>query len=166
MALSGIHHAALSVANLERSLDFYCRGLGFRKTLEMPVRGPEVTAQLRLLPGMTGKAAYVQGPEKFGQLELIEWSRPAETIHPPKRPGDPGVFLLSFEIPRAAIAALEQHLMTIGAPIYAPLTRATVLNYGEIDVFVVEDPDGVLIEIVSLPTREEILAFRAKGLTS
>ena len=166
MATSGIHHAAFSVGNLERSLDFYCRGLGLRKTLEMPIRGEEVTRQLRLLPGQTGRAAYVQGPGKVGQIELIEWARPSETVTRPKRPGDPGVFLLSFEVPKDEIAPLEAHLRAFGAPIYSPLQTAVVENYGEIAVFVVEDPDGMLVEIVSLPTREEIMAFRAKGLTT
>jgi catechol 2,3-dioxygenase-like lactoylglutathione lyase family enzyme len=165
MKVGGVHHAAVSVRDLDRALDFYCEGLGLRKTLTMPIRGPEVTEQLRLKAGMTGRAAYVQGPVKVGQLELIEWRDGPERDTGPKRPGDPGVFLLSFETTREEIGGVYAHLQRRGDPIYSPLQTATVVNYGEIQVFVVEDPDGMLVEIVALPTKEEIAAFRAKGLS-
>ena len=37
MAISEIHHVALAVSDMERSIAFYRDILGFRKTLDMPL---------------------------------------------------------------------------------------------------------------------------------
>jgi catechol 2,3-dioxygenase-like lactoylglutathione lyase family enzyme len=162
MPVSEVHHVALSVRDLERSIAFYRDGLGFRKTLEMPVGGAAVEKALGLRPGTTGRSTYLQGPSKIGQLELIEWQGPPVPANPPKRPGDPGVFLLSFEVPAAEMDAVFARIKALGAPIHSEPIPAIVENYGEIRVFTTEDPDGVLIEICVLPNKEEIAACRAK----
>ena len=48
-----------------------------------------------------------------------------------------------------------------GVRIFAEKRVAILENYGPITVTIFEDPDGVLVELVSLPTREQIKAFRA-----
>ena len=45
-------------------------------------------------------------------------------------------------------------------PIYSPPEEFLLENYGPINAFIVEDPDGTLIELVTLPTKEQIKAFR------
>lgn len=71
--------------------------------------------------------------------------------------------------PRSRTAIAEQAeldelwacMQRLEIPVYSPPTRSVLENYGPIDVFIVEDPDGVMIEFVALPTREQIKAFRA-----
>lgn len=41
MAFSEIHHVAIGVGDLERSLAFYSGMLGFRKTLDMELSGAD-----------------------------------------------------------------------------------------------------------------------------
>ncbi len=158
-----VHHVALSVADLGVSKRFYADAVGLRETLNTEVGGSEIEASLHLRAGMTGRVAYFQGPTQLGQIELIEWQPPSEQPTPPKRPGDPGVFLLSIAVSKEELAEAWQRMQRMNVPVFSAPSRSVLDNYGPIEVFVVEDPDGVLIEFVALPTREEIKAFRARS---
>ena len=52
-------------------------------------------------------------------------------------------------------------MQRLDVPVFSVPSRSVLDNYGPIEVFIVEDPDGMLIEFVALPSREEIKAFRA-----
>jgi catechol-2,3-dioxygenase len=51
VAISEIHHVAIAVSDMERSVAFYRDILGFRKTLDMPLNSPCLERLLRLRPG-------------------------------------------------------------------------------------------------------------------
>jgi lactoylglutathione lyase len=157
-----IHHVAMSVRDLDRSITFYQDGLGLRKTLEMKVQGPTLHKRLRIPEGTTGKAVYFQGPTKLGQLELIQWDLPVPAQSQPKRPGDPGPFALSFQVSIEDLNTLYARLKTMGYPCYEPPETSYLDNYGPITMFICEDPDGVMVEFINLPTREQIIEYRAK----
>jgi len=156
-----IHHIAISVSDMAASKRFYGEALGLKETLNAEVAGEEIEGQLRLRPGMKGQVAYFQGPTQIGQIELIEWQPPIDKPSPPKRPGDPGVFLLSIAVSKEELKEAWDRMQSMGVTEFSPPEKSVLQNYGEIEVFVVEDPDGVMIEFVALPTREEIKAFRA-----
>ena len=157
-----IHHVAMSVRDLERSIVFYGEGLGLRKTLEMKVQGETLHRRLRIPKGATGRAVYFQGPTKIGQIELIQWDLPVPADSKPKRPGDPGAFALSFQMASVdEMHALHARLVKMGVECYAGPEHSDLDNYGRITMFVCEDPDGVMIEFVNLPTPEQVKAFRA-----
>ena len=156
-----VHHVAFSVRDLKASKHFYGEVVGLKETLNAEVGGADIEASLRLARGMKGQVAYFQGPTQIGQIELIEWTPGATNPTPPKRPGDPGVFLLSIAVSKFELDELWERMQRLEVPVYSPPTRSVLENYGPIDVFIVEDPDGVMIEFVALPTREQIKAFRA-----
>lgn len=162
MPVSEVHHVAVTVSDLERSAAFYEQGLGYRRTLSAEVGGPEVAASLRLPEGTRGRIQYLQGPSQVGQLELIEWE--GESL--PRPPADHrrvGTFLLSFQVPADELEELHDRLAALGAECISRPHRTLLQNYGYIRAFAAYDPDGNMLEFVSLPTREEILRFRANG---
>ncbi|MET7397313.1 VOC family protein [Dactylosporangium sp. NPDC005572] len=160
MPVSEVHHVAMTVSDVDRAADFYQQALGYRKTLRTDVGGPGIEVALRLPAGTTGRVQYMQGPSKIGQLELIEWSgekrRTATAGHL-----ELGTFLLSFEVPLDEMAGLHQRMLDLGAECLSEPHRTLLENYGYITAFAARDLDGNLLEFVSLPTREEILAYRA-----
>jgi hypothetical protein len=79
MAISEIHHVALTVSDLEKSTAFYKDVLGFRKILDMPPGGPALQRMLKLRPGTKSRAVILQqGLSTVGQIELIAFDPPAD----------------------------------------------------------------------------------------
>jgi catechol 2,3-dioxygenase-like lactoylglutathione lyase family enzyme len=160
-----VHHIAVNVSDLERSVRFYSEVLGLRTTLRMELAGEQFEQLLRLAPETTGRVAYVQGSERVGQIELIEWSLPpsAAPTPPPPPPGlgfaVPGLRLLSFAVSEP-LEFWHARFTDYGVPCWSEPVRLLLPNYGEIDAMVAEDPDGYLIEVVRLPSDEEVHAFR------
>ncbi|GHJ15998.1 VOC family protein [Micromonospora sp. NPDC018662] len=159
MPVSEVHHVAMTVSDVDRAADFYERALGYRRTLRTEVGGPGIEVSLGLPAGTTGRVQYLQGPSRIGQLELIEWNgvktRTATAGHL-----ELGTFLLSFEVPRDELDELHQRLVDLGAECLSAPNRVLLENYGHITAFAARDLDGNLLEFVSLPSREEILARR------
>lgn len=165
--VSEIHHVAVSVRDLERSIPFYRDGVGLRKTLDMRVGNDTMPQRLRVPVGTTGRAVYFQGPTRIGQVELIQWDVPATPAQwRPKRPGDPGVFSLSFHVEKQEMFEIYRRLLDMGVDCYHPPAVSVLENYGPVSMFMCEDPDGIQVEFINLPNREEILAFRAQAATS
>jgi lactoylglutathione lyase len=162
-----VHHVVLNVGELERSLEFYAGTLGMRATLRMEIGGAPLERLLRLAPGTTGRVAYVQGPQRLGQIELIEWSlpgRPAPAPEPAPSFTAPGPRLLSFAVPEP-LAQWHARLTAAGVTCWSEPVRLTLPDYGPIDAFIAEDPDGYLVELVRLPSDEEVRTFRGGGVT-
>lgn len=162
MPVSEVHHVAMTVSDLEKAATFYEKALGYKRTLRTDVGGPGVESALGLPEGTTGKVQYMQGPSRIGQLELIEWNgvtRRSETAGHLEL----GTFLLSFEVPREELDEVYNRVIEYGGECLAPTNKVMLENYGFIHAFAARDTDGNLLEFVSLPTREEILALRAES---
>ncbi|MGB0099001.1 MAG: VOC family protein [Nocardioides sp.] len=162
MPVSEVHHVAMTVSDVERAADFYEQALGYRRTLRSDVGGPGIEDSLGLPAGTTGKVQYLQGPSRVGQLELIEWN--GETRRSPNAGHlELGPFLLSFEVPLEELGELHERIRALGGEPLSEPNRVLLENYGHIHAFAARDPDGNLLEFVSLPSREEILAHRAES---
>jgi len=98
MTISEIHHVAINVSDLERSVAFYRDALGFRKVLDMKSDAPASARMLRLPEkGFNLRSIMmVQGSSTVGQIELIEVQPRRENPTPPKRPDDLGMWLVSL----------------------------------------------------------------------
>ncbi|MDW5594872.1 VOC family protein [Conexibacter stalactiti] len=159
MPVSEVHHVAMSVSDLERAATFYERALGYRRTLSARVGGPEMARSLALPQDIGGSIQYMQGPSQIGQLELIQWD---------DGPGEPprvghlhlGTFLLSFQVPVEELEELHAAVEANGGSCIDRPTQVLLENYGHIHAFAARDPDGNLLEFVSLPSREQIKAYR------
>ena len=161
MSLIPMHHVVLSVSDFERSVAFYCDVLGLRKTLESPVVGYE--RYLHMPEGTTGRMAMLAADERtMGMVEVIQWQVPGgPSVNPPKRPGDPGVAMLAFELREESLEEVSSRLASAGVELFSPITPVDLEGYPRFHTLLVEDPDGLLIELIQLPTREDVRAFRA-----
>jgi len=167
--LPPLNHVTLSVADLERSAAFYEGVLGYRRTLDSPVEQPAIAGYLHAPPGLKGRMLMLEAeaPGHLGMIELTEWDPPPAPASGPKRPGDPGVTFLAFELPPGeTIEALCEHLDRHDIPLWSDVTTIELEGYPPMRAVIVEDPDGLLIELVQVPTREEVRAFRAAAVDS
>jgi lactoylglutathione lyase len=162
MAFSEIHHVALAVSDMERSIAFYRDVLGFRVTLDMPLRSPGLERLLRLQPGTTGRSVIMQqGLSLVGEVELVQFSPAPSTPTPAKGAGGLGAFLLSFAVRDEELADVYQRLLAKSIACYSEPQVIELKGYGAIRAVIFEDPDGQLIELVQLPSAEEIQPRRA-----
>jgi len=163
MSLKPLHHVVLSVSDFDRSVEFYDRVLGFKLSLESPVEGERYERYLKLPAGTTGRMGMLQVDERtLGMIEIIQWSPPPAPTSPPKRPGDPGVAMLALELEEGTtLEEIRGHLDELGVELWSDITEVELENYPPFRTMIFEDPDGLLIELVQLPTRDEVRAYRA-----
>jgi catechol 2,3-dioxygenase-like lactoylglutathione lyase family enzyme len=141
-------HLGLCVADLDRSMRFYCEGLGFT-----PAEGYDLDEQM--LEGLE-RALEVTRPVKLrsqmitnGELkiELLHFAEPRPTGAPSASRGQIGFTHLSFFVDDVDTVAL--HLATLGGEVLAT-TRAQ-LGY---EVVFVADPDGTRVELMAPPPKQ------------
>lgn len=162
MGVSPIHHVSISVASLEKSIYFYRDLLKMKVTLEAEVSDDAHIEYLRLEAGTVGKVAMLQVGPPMGAVQLIEWTN-KKPQRSPNRPGNPGVFLLAFELKDESINELLVRLKAHGIQPWSAIVSSVIPNYGPIRTVVVEDPDGIMIEFLELPTQETIALHRTKS---
>lgn len=157
-----LHHVVLSVSDLERSLSFYTQVLGYRKTLESPVEGERYERYLKLTRGSTGRMAMLQADERtLGMIELVQFD-PAWPATHPKRFGDPGATMIAIELENETVEDVLARLAEMGTQPWSDVTQIDLEGYPPFRCAIIEDPDGFLIELVQLPSPEEVKAFRAR----
>lgn len=141
-----VSHVGVCVRDLERSLRFYCDGLGFAKATTYEV-GKEFSAALEV----SGEASLIsQFVERDGfSLELLHYASPRVEGAPSSRRNQLGFTHLSLAVDD--VDRVAKHLAACGGTVL-PATRTTIRHPdGRRDEFVfVADPDGVRVELMKL----------------
>lgn len=146
MADLRVSHIGICVGDLERSLRFYCDGLGFEAA-----GAHDVGAEFDGLMELEGVVLHSHFVQRDGvSLELLHFEAPAPVGDPVRRPMHQlGFTHLSLRVTDldATAAAIEAHGGTVlGA------TRTTFgAGEGALDFVYCTDPDGVRIELMRLP---------------
>ena len=163
MSLSPVHHTNISVTNMERALAFYRDALGYRVTMRAKVDRPEFQRYTRVPPGTTGDMVLLQSGDdpNVGTIELIQWSPPLAETTPPKRAGDPGICMIAIQVQDETLEEVRERLGEQGIEPWSDILSIDLEGYPTFRGMVIEDPDGTLVELIQLPTREEVRAFRA-----
>jgi hypothetical protein len=94
-------------------------------------------------------------------VELVQFSPAPTTPTPAKGASGLGAFLLSFEVRGEEMAAVYERLLEQGIKCYSEPQIVELPKYGAMRAVIFEDPDGQMIELVQLPSADEIQRVRA-----
>jgi glyoxylase I family protein len=144
--VKGFNHIGMSVADLQRSIRFYCDGLGMRVVSQSSFQHGTQDGkyeEILGLPGATGKVALLK--LETLQLELFEFSFPAPKRGDPNRPVcDHGITHFGIEV--ADIQQVYDRLRAAGATFHClPLEF-----FGKTKATYVRDLDGNVFELLEM----------------
>ena len=146
--LRGIHHAGITVADLDRSLGFYRDVLGLEVLLTMVRDTPDI-GDVVGYPGARIKIAFVGVPGDGVVVELLEYVEPrGEPRDPETR--NPAQGHVCFDVD--GIHALYDRLVATGVPVRSngPVELKQGVNAGAFALYC-RDPDGYTIELRQPP---------------
>lgn len=96
MKLARLEHMALSVADIQRSIQFYCDVLGLELIREMECGPDTPLGQVVGLPGCRARIAHLMCGDTM--LELFEYIEPrGEAVGPGRRQADHGFIHIGFQ---------------------------------------------------------------------
>lgn len=146
MATTAFSHLGICVSDLERSVAFYCDGLGFERAEAHEV-GAEFGALMEL-DGLRLRSQFLRGPGGVA-LELLAFASPAPTGDGRRRPLNAlGLTHLSVRVDD--VDAVAARLVALGGAVVDG-TRTTIPTGGRpLDFVYLTDPDGVRIELMDL----------------
>jgi len=132
-------HVGLCVSDLERSLRFYCEGLGFSKAETHEIHN-EFADTLEVARDVVLTSQFIRR-EDLG-IELLHFRAPGHRGSPAAHRNELGLTHLSFVVPD--LEATAAALVAAGGTILAA-TRTTDAN---VDLLFLRDPDGTRIELM------------------
>lgn len=143
--ITSFMHFGISVASLARSLDFYCRGLGFDRIAELK-RPADYIKMVTSVSETSVHAAVICG---YGiTIELLEYSNRKDRPERAQPPHFPGMAHICLEVD--SINNTMEKLTSLGAifkenPTIIPsgLGEGNTVIYGW-------DPDGIPFELVQI----------------
>lgn len=139
-----VSHIGICVSDLERSLRFYCDGLGFEKA-EVHEVGATFAGGLEVPGDVECVSQFIR--REGMAIELLFYRVPGVTGTPSATRNQLGITHLSFvvdDVDRALSA-----LAAVGGTVL-PSTRTTL---DAVDLVFVADPDGVRVELMAFPAQ-------------
>ena len=142
--ITGVHHFALTVSDMERSLAFYRDHFGLELLSDREVDGDYV----EVITGIPGAHIRIVHLRAYGaQLELLQYLAPvgASTARALPDAGSAHVCFVSDDLERDA-----ERLRSAGVVFRSPIVETTSgPNRGGKGIYV-QDPDGNAVEVVEL----------------
>ncbi len=138
-------HFGICVSDLDRSLRFYCDGLGFEKA-ESHAIGAEFAA-LMDLPDVSVTSQFIR--KGTTAIELLAFSEPAPFGDGARRPVNQlGLTHLSFRVDD--VNAVAAKVVELGGAIVE--SSRTTIDFGgtPLEFVYCTDPDGVRVELMDL----------------
>ncbi len=134
-------HVGICVSDLDRSLRFYCDGLGFEKAETYPI-GSEFAAALEVEGDLELTSQFIR--RDGVAIELLYYASPGVLGEPSSRRNQLGITHLSFIVEDVDASAAT--LVAAGAT----LLEDTRTDLG-IQIVFLADPDGTRIELMTAP---------------
>ena len=138
-------HLGICVSDLERSLRFYCDGLGFEKAESHPI-GTEFAA-LMDLPDVAVTSQFIR--RGTTAVELLAFTVPEPVGTSERRPVHQlGLTHLSFRV--RDVASVAARLVELGGAIVDSSRTTIDLGGTALEFVYCTDPDGVRVELMDL----------------
>jgi lactoylglutathione lyase len=136
-------HVGLCVSDLERSLRFYCDGVGCQRAERFELDGRQVPGLAEALevasPAVMVSQMVTTGPLK---IELLGWSSPKPEGSPSTRRNQLGLTHLSFHVDDVDRVAAK--LVACGGTLLQDTRRSP-----GVELVFVADPDGTRVELMA-----------------
>ena len=149
--ISEIHHAAIRVKDMEKSLAFYRDLLGMTVVVDTDLYGKELEIFCDS-PGIRLRTVILQQGEKpTGMVELMTFYFPSD-VKPfssdTALPDVGGLFALSFQVDDVDVD--YERLKEKGVIFLSDPRVLDVPPLGSLKVAMLRDPDGVLVELMQI----------------
>jgi len=143
-----LDHVAITVSNIEESISFYRDILNLELLIDFET--DELSPFFAERNVKVRSVIFNKGGKGKGMVELLSFSNPkGEPVHLRRKPFDPGLWMLSFEVENVKEAYEE--LLKKKIEFTNPPSQLTVPNQGVYKVVLIKGPDGVLIELLERP---------------
>lgn len=151
MAVTGCEHIGMQVRDVERSARFYQEALGFELRSRFSMDTPYVQRVVGY-PGVTLEIAMLRIPGTEVELELLEY-RGVEGTPVDPATGNPGT--MHFSVFVDDLDGMYERLTADGVEFVSPVQTSVAGPLKGGRVVYMKDPDGIRVELVQLPPREE-----------
>jgi catechol 2,3-dioxygenase-like lactoylglutathione lyase family enzyme len=142
--IRGIHHVAISTANLDRLAAFYVDVLGFRQVMSTKWAQRPIIDRIIGVDGSAARQVMLQAGNAY--LELFEYSSPVgRTADPNPSPADRGYTHFCIDV--VDIDAEYQRLSANGMRFHGPPPTTEELGGRSIRAIYGRDPDGNIVEL-------------------
>ena len=147
--IHAVDHINLVVSDLERSVQFYTKLLGFRETKRAHLEGKWIETIVGL-KGISADVVYIMAPAGEPRLELLCYKSPkGEAIPVNSLANTIGLRHIAMrvdDIHNMTKRLKEAGVKVISEPVVVPASTITH-EAGQKTLFYILDPDGILLEL-------------------
>jgi catechol 2,3-dioxygenase-like lactoylglutathione lyase family enzyme len=162
MAVQGIFHPVVSVADMTESVRYYRDALGLTVTFD-DYHDPQAISELFGLVDPRVHSVIVGCPDG-SEIELVEYEQPRGRPRLERQPQDAGLLAINLRV--EAIDELRNRIQAAGFGFGSPIVLQTLPDGGTIKVLVCKAPDGVTVILVELPVGRGSLAAPGRVQTA